>query len=227
MPSSAFLALKVALKEVSDLRRADRSVVSTSAAALRLARALGRAQVVLLSSHFERYLYAVNEEAITYLNAKAVVAASLSADLKLLHSRQPIDELAETAWDRRSEKLTQFLSDDGWLWNTGLTGVLSHSRLLAWMKAPKPESLVRYYKYWGIKDVFTQVTRKPHTRNLLWLGVQELVDKRNNIAHGDVSAQATQIDIDRYASSVRTFCERADRLLARILARLTPGHAPW
>lgn len=227
MPSTALAALQSALKEVSDLRRADRSATSPTSSALRLARAVARAQVVLLSSHFERYFYAVNEEAINFINGKAVPAGILPSALKVLHSKQPIDDLAETGWERRAAKLGDFVSSDAWLWGAGLPGMLTHSRLLAWMKAPKPENLVRYYKYWGIDDIFDEITRTPLTRNRVWLGIQELVDKRNSIAHGDFSAQATQTDIVRYVDSVRSFCKRADGRLAKVLGKLSPGASPW
>ncbi|WP_352966074.1 MAE_28990/MAE_18760 family HEPN-like nuclease [Mesorhizobium sp. M1312] len=65
------------------------------------------------------------------------------------------------------------------------------------------------------------------TRSRLWLGVQELVDMRNNIAHGDFAAQATQTDVIRYVQSVITFCERADRVFSRSLGPLCGGASPW
>ena len=227
MASLAITALRSAVKEVSDLARADRSSLIATPASLRLARAVGRARVVLLSSHFERYLRAVNEEAISFLNGVGVPSGSLPELLRLLHSKGPIDELAETQWDRRRIQLDAFAEGDAWLWTAGGTGVLTHARILEWMKAPKPDSLVRYYRYWGIRDVFNAITRTPHNRNRLWLGVQELVDKRNNIAHGDFTAYATPVDVRRYVDSVVTFCDRADRVLSRVLGTLVVAAAPW
>lgn len=228
MPSEALRQLRAALGEVTDLGRAARSsLIAATGASLRLVRAVGRARVVLLSSHFERYLYAVNEEAVLFLNDQRVAASALPEILKLLHSKSLIDEMAETGWERRSEKLVNFISGDGWLWSTAGAGTLSHERLLAWMTAPKPDSLLRYYRYWGINDIFGAVTRTPFARSKLWLGVQELVDQRNKIAHGDLTAQATQADIQRYVESVRTFCKRADRQLARALASFAGSAKPW
>ena len=44
----------------------------------------------------------------------------------------------------------------------------------------------RYFAYWGIPDIFEHITRSATTRGRLYLPVSELIDKRNNIAHGGV-----------------------------------------
>ncbi len=48
----------------------------------------------------------------------------------------------------------------------------------------------------------------------MYLLVSELIDKRNNIAHGDSAEQATTSDVQRYAKTVMTFCSRAEVALA-------------
>jgi RiboL-PSP-HEPN len=161
------------------------------------------------------------------LNGRNIASSALSDRLKLLHSRYPIDELSEMNWENRSQRLLSFIAEDGWLWSTGTNGLLSHGRLLAWLRAPRPGDLQRYYRCWDIEDIFSRITRTPSARSKLWLGVQELVDIRNNIAHGDFTAQPTQADIQRYTVSARTFCERADGQLARALGKLTIGDRPW
>jgi RiboL-PSP-HEPN len=139
----------------------------------------------------------------------------------------PIDDLSKTGWERRSDKLKSFVAEDGWLWSPGTAGSLFHDRLLTWMKSPGPESLIRYFKSWGVDDIFTAVTRSPTTRSALWLGVKGLVDLRNKIAHGDYDAQATQSDVKRYMGFARQFCERADRRLATQIVRSFNVPRPW
>jgi RiboL-PSP-HEPN len=227
MSSAALEAFYRASDEVLDFKRSGFWTASPRAAALRMARATGRSQVVLLSSHFERYFRGVNEEAVSFINTTGIPPTLLPIELKVLHSKVPIDLLGGTNWEHRADKLEEFVSGDAWLWGGGVNGALSHSRLLIWMKSPKPADLIRYYRYWGIQDIFSSVTRTGLTRNRLWLGIQEFVDKRNNIAHGDFAAQATHSDVVRYLSSARRFCSRADPRLRKVLARLSGGVAPW
>jgi len=228
MPSEALRSFTNAVGEIGDLFVAVApSLSATASTALKVTRAIGRAQVVLLSAHFERYFYGVNEEAIYFLNSRRLAAATFSERFRLLHSKLPIDELGEMDWERRGAHLTTFISEDGWLWSHSETGTLLHDRLLAWLRSPKPSDLIRYYRYWDIDDIFSKITRKPGARGRLWLGVQEFVDMRNNIAHGDFAAQPTQSDIRRYIRSANTFCERADRQLSSVLSQLTQSERPW
>lgn len=228
MASVAFQQLLTAMVEVEHLGTASHPTLAQRAPeSLNLARAVGRGQIILLSSHFERYFYAVNEELVGFLNAHQLNGAGLPVSVRLLHSAVPIDDINKTGWEHRADKLQTFIADDAWLWTENIPGTLLHERLLTWMKAPKPESLVRYYRYWGVADIFTSATRNPNTRSALWLGIRGLVELRNNIAHGDFAAQATQADVKQYMEHARRFCERADRILARQIARTFRLPRPW
>lgn len=228
MPSKALAALKAALIEVDDLERGNPSKLGLKPVDPRLTRAIGRASIVLLSSHFERYIRAVNEEVTEHINAAAVSMASIPELIKLLHARPAIEELSACAWENRGGKLKEFQVSDGWLWlSSPASGRLEHSRILLWMKSPKPDNLVRFYRYWQIDDIFRAITSKDHTMRDFRLRLGELVNKRNNIAHGDPSVEATQQDIRLLRGSVWSFCERADRKLAqqvRITYLISP---PW
>jgi hypothetical protein len=95
------------------------------------------------------------------------------------------------------------------------------------MKSPKPKSLMNYFAMWGIPDIFKAITRRPHTQTDLRLRLASLVDKRNQIAHGDHSVDATPAEIRQYRGAVRDFCARADSAIARHAARSVGGGKPW
>lgn len=216
-----------ALEEVGNLEEANPSPTGAAPKRPEITRVIGRASVVLLSSHFERYVRRVNEEVATYLTRQGIAGERLPLQLRLLHSSAAIDEVSAVDWLNREAKLKAFIDTDVWLWQKETPGTLQPGRLLAWMKAPTPKNLIRYYRYWGIEDIFSALTRMPHTRNDLWLRLQSLVDKRNNIAHGDHHEHATPRDVRSYTAAVRTFCDRADRKLARQIRNQFAIPNPW
>lgn len=227
MSSDALKSLLSGLEEVRDLQRANPTPPGGLPARPQVVRAINRASVVLLSSHLERYLRNVNEEAAASVNAGSAAGSELPELLRLTHSTAPIEKLAEAQWDNRSEMLTELMSTDGWLWGPLEKGQLRHDRLVHWMKSPSPERAARLFRLWGITDIFTVVTRQPNTRQRLWLKLKELVEKRNDIAHGEAEAQATHQDISSYIAVVRDFCTRADVALSRALSVYSNGTRPW
>jgi hypothetical protein len=139
----------------------------------------------------------------------------------------PIDELGRAGWENRAPKLIEFVSNEAWIWTNQSSGTIVHDRLLTWMKAPHPKDLVRFFKLWGSEDIFAAITRTESARKSLWLGLQALVDLRNNIAHGDYTAQATQADIRGYMRRIGKFCDRVDRRVAMTVARQFNVPRPW
>lgn len=227
MSSQSLASLVEALKEIDYLQQANPSPYGAVPAQPNVTRTIGRSSVVLLSSHFERYFYRVNEEAVDVVNVTAITGQRLSELLRLVHSRSVVDDLAKIAWEKRADKLMEFTLTEAWLWDSQSTGALEHNRILAWMKTPKPGEIKRFYKYWGIEDIFGAITKTPHAKTHFWLKLTELVDKRNNIAHGDLTTEATQADVKVYTDVVKNFCTRADRALARQIARSLAISRPW
>jgi hypothetical protein len=96
------------------------------------------------------------------------------------------------------------------------------------MKSPKPKEVIRFYRQYGIPDIFTAVTRKKSARQRLFLDAKELVEKRNLIAHGDASTEALPGDVTRYLWAVEKFARSADGVLSRAIKRIIKGAtAPW
>lgn len=226
--SDSLSTLQSSLAEVEDLQRANPTPTGANPAAPATTRAIGRASVVLLCSHFERYQYSLHEELVDVINAASVFESNIPVSIRLRHSQTGVDELADAQWDRSENLLRRFMQTDSSLWIDGaVVNNIDHSRLLVWMKTPSPKNLIRAYRAWGIDDIFSSITRKPTTRQHLWLQIDGLVAKRNNIAHGDLSEEATQSDVRRYSSAVRIFCQRVDRQVSRLVARQFGIGMPW
>ena len=194
-----------------------------------LTRALGRAGVVILSSHLEGYIDALNIEAVDLFNRLDLPSSLLPEPLRLLHSRFVVEALAATNWEgtARARLLEEFVREESWLWGTSFRGRIEPDRLLMWMKSPTPKALKRYFRYWGIEDIFARITRKEHIRSTIWMRLTELVDKRNSIAHGDIATAATRSDVQLYLSAVKTFAARADSALAKQIGRTWSIDPPW
>jgi hypothetical protein len=227
MPSAALQSLLTALIEIETLEKANPSPIGAAPQQPEITRVIGRASVVLLSSHYERYIHSLNEELIAAFNANGLHGCRYPDKVRLLHSKIIVEEMIETSWEHRGPQLTSFVSSDSWLWQQNVGGSLDHSRLLVWMKSPKPKEVVRYFKHWGIDDIFTAITKTTHTRSDLLLRIGELVDKRNNIAHGNPTTEATQRDVKLYLSAVTSFAKRCDRLLGRHVSRVFGVPRPW
>jgi hypothetical protein len=230
MSSKSLENLKVGLAEVSALKAVGTISASRPAKETRpqLLRALGRAQVVLLSAHLERYVYSVTEESVDHIFNSRIESQLLSEELRLIHSQDAIDKLGRTQWNNRSQQLKEFGQHESKLWVDGaVIDRLVPEQLLGWMKAPNPKNLTRAFQIWGTADIFDSITRTAVTRSRLWMRINELVEKRNNIAHGDFTVEAQPTDVTEYILAVRRFCERSDRTMARNLVGITGGMSPW
>src|SRR5262245_34613330 len=125
MPSNALSNLIAGLKEVEVLRSANPSRVGRKPRKPELSQVVGRACVVLLSSHLERYIRALHEEACEWTNSKSVKGVLLPKMLKLRHSGHVLEEIFSTQWDNRSDQLEDFGVSNAWLWNALLDGSLT------------------------------------------------------------------------------------------------------
>lgn len=229
MASYALAELRQAISEIEALQKANPSPQSHHQLTRpEVTRAIGRAEVVLLCSHYERYIRSINQEAMEHAVAVGVTGDQLPEIIRLRHSDEAIGRLAATQWNNRSQQLRTFASEEAPLWWARSTVTsLDHERILRWMKTPSCKDVRRFYEMWGVPDIFKAITRKQSTLRDFLLRLDELVEKRNNIAHGDMTVEATHLDVWRYRAAVRDFATRADKVMSRHLRNLFVGGAPW
>jgi len=232
MSSRALCEMKAGLAEVDLLRRhvphtsAHTSSSRDGTNSVRIANR--RACTVLLCSHFERFIYGLNDEAVDFLNSVGLSSEEVPEKLRLLQAKAPIDDLALQSWDRRGDKLRQFACRHSQMWLEGapVTQLDSASNLV-WMKSPKVGSVCRYFRMFGIDDIFREVTRSESVYRDLKRSIQSLVDSRNGIAHGDSTVQPNAPQVTEFRNAVDNFGCRADRVFSRQLKRLSRSAAPW
>lgn len=227
MGSNSFNNLIIGLEEIKHLQAANPTPPGEFPSRPLVVRAINRSSIVLLCSHLERYIHNINEEAIEKINACSISGDKIPIIIRLQHSRIAIDEIAKMKWEKRSDKLKEFSTSQTWLWTTYDKQNLDPKNLLNWMKSPNPKSIQRFYKMWGIDDIFDTITRTNRTRSNLWLKIQELVDKRHNIAHGNSNTEATYKDIKTYINVVETLCKRSDKVFSNCLKKTFGLSNPW
>lgn len=227
MTSESLDEFRLGLNEVLELQKANTTRPGGFPDRPEVVRAINRASVVLLYSHFERYFRRLEEEVVSLINDRTVSPSKIPEEIRLEHSKARVEELARREWTQRATAIKDFLVSDGWLWVDAPRGEVEHLRLLTWMKSVSPDRITRFYRRWGIDDIFKKITRTAHTRNRLWLRLKELDDKRHNIAHGDFTAEATSQDIGLYVEAVSTFARRADKGLWRRMRALFGVEVEW
>lgn len=230
MPSDALADLLVGAAEVRALREyAPKAQGLAARHALQDAQlAHRRACVVLLCSYFERYIYALNEGAIDYINHLRPLSELIPVQIRLAMVRGAVDRLAGMQWIKRESALREFSSEHAALWNgASAAPLLRPEPLLESMKSPKVADVKRYFKLFGIDDIFHSIARSETVRRQLMRSLQALADSRNGIAHGDQTVQPERTEITGYLNSVSLFCGRVDKFFGQRLATLFGGAPPW
>lgn len=231
MSSSALQELQVGLQEVLALRQHPPRLSGSrrsNPAILRATVAHRRACVVLLCSHFERYLYALNDLVVDYLNQCALPSSDIPIRIRLLQARRPINAMSQKQWDNREQDLLSFVTQHAPMWDPrAKVQSLSASPILESMKSPKIDDILKFFKLFGINDIFAMITVKKTGRTRLIRGLAALVDSRNGIAHGDQTVMPESTELTTYVYVVRDFCTRADKALGTSLRRMTKLAAPW
>lgn len=230
--SIAWVAFLDRLREVAQLWRADPSspyylAASGTAPNLRLSSALGRSSVLLTCGHLQGYVESVVQEFLERIDDVGVVAGQLPSTLRgELCVRYPYAAPNAKRFAKAEEVHRSYLP----LWMDDAPippGTLRTDSLVDSVWNPWPHKVVELLGRIDI-DLSDRVASAQGAQ--YWLDlctyVNELIEKRNGIAHGDENVSVTPDDARRYMQWSTRLARACEVALADALEPLV-GQPRW
>lgn len=204
------------LIKVSDIKRAreaDDAVISRANAAR-------RASVVLLTAHFESYLKSIAEDFVDYLSSGTLESRAIPPALRDLHTMSLVKKIQNSS--SLTERTAHFkkLSQVAQLWNNDAKpsrGALRAEVLSREVTSAKPDKIDLLFQIMGgagqVCDGDIDLTLPDVGLSTLNIrrGVLDVVECRDDIAHGDTSRKPTSQDVERYVALLEALADRLDR----------------
>lgn len=176
--------------------------------------ALCRGSIVLLSSHLEAYIKELGESAIDSLFSKSIARSKIYPSVFYHSSKDYIDEIKNSNQPEKiSEKIFTFLGQDGEMWrkDSPLPRPLSSEKFNKGFASPSFDKIKAYFNRFGYSEYQRELSRqlKGHYLPVTNM-INQLVDTRNQIAHGDPSASKTPQEVDDMKRLTTIFCRETD-----------------
>lgn len=175
--------------------------------------ALCRAATVLLSSHIQGFVEDLSDVVVKSFINDSVPAAKIPDAFRYFASKNAIISIVSTQGAQTVERIRTYLSDFGYLIET--TGP-AHPELSSLpykdgFGNPTVDEVKQFLKRFGFTNFEGEMKRRLKRDWLLVENaVDQTVDRRNKIAHGDPLATLTPSELKQYMSLVRKFCATAD-----------------
>jgi hypothetical protein len=179
--------------------------------------ALCRGGIVLLSAHIEGYIEDLGEIILDRIVINKMQKNDLADSFFYFFSKDIIDEIKDTGNpDAISKKIKDLITRDVDIWANELVFFkqLPADRFLHGFSNPKTEEIRRLFSRFGYRDYVTDI-RKLLKANFDFCKnmVDQVVQKRHQIAHGDFVASATPKDIEDMIGLVKLFCQSTDKVV--------------
>ena len=179
--------------------------------------ALVRSATVLLSSHIQGYVEDLSDIVIEHLIADDVDAVLVPEALRYHATKSAIKEIRDASDPAATiQKLRSYLDDYGEiLRKDGLVSPsLAGSEYKNGFGNPTVGEIKKFLSIFGLNDFNAQMGKRlkgdwPIVEN----AVNQIVDRRNKIAHGDVLATLTVRELSEYLKLARKFASNVDRVV--------------
>ena len=205
------------IKEVELLLRAAQRAAQNSPTPenISLVNALCRSGVVMLSSHVEGYVEQLGELAVDQIISRRVPKTKLSASFRYFLSRDLIYEIRQsTDPSEIANKLLNLWQRDDHIWNSSpeFSQLISASRLVADFDNPKHSRITKFFARFGYCELQQHLAQRLAAnfdicRNM----IDQMVDQRNKIAHGNTVITGTPTDLAEMIRLVKCYCREMDQ----------------
>lgn len=214
--TSAYSNLIVRFDEIASLLRLAKSVSISQPVhlATRQINSLCRGGVVLLSSHIEGYVEEVGQLAIVQIGSRGVAKGQVARRFRYHLSRDLIRDIKDTSHPGRiSAKIDALLARDHHIWDTHsqFTTQITAEVFVSDFSNPTHDKIKHFFARFGYAsfphDLATRLGPSyAGCRNML----DQVVDQRNRIAHGDAITTGTPTDLAQMMTLVKLYCREAD-----------------
>lgn len=179
--------------------------------------ALVRSATVLLSSHIQGYIEDIAEVTLERLIYDEVSANLIPDSLRFFATRSAIEAIRETkdpdTTIKRIRNVNQYhekiIKLDGFVDPSFLDSEYKNG-----FSNPTIEEVRKFLSRFGINDFDGQMgNRLKNEWPIVSNAVNQIVDRRNKIAHGDVQATLTVNELEAYIKLAKKFVRTTDRVI--------------
>lgn len=182
-----------------------------------LVAALCRSGVVLLCSHIEGYIENLGTHAIEQIEQKQLSKSSMPVAFRYYLSRDLIDEVKQPSnAETTASKIDVLLARDAHIWDASpnLAPPLSATTFVGNFSTPKHVEISSFFRRFGFLTFHSDLSKRLTTQAQACTNmVDQVVDQRNKIAHGDPVTTGTPYDLEDMLKFVKLYCRTVDQVV--------------
>ena len=215
------------LKEVQALHKfakeqADGESMFNGSAAVR--GALCRSAIVLLSSHVEGYIENLADIILYKIVEKRIRKTKLSPQFLYFLSKDLLDKICDTENpEGAAKKVQELFSRDYHIWDDSdyFGEDLQIDLFVSGFSNPKFVRIKRFFARFGYEDYSRDLGHNLKSNYKLCKNmVDNVVDQRNKIAHGDVTSTSTPRDLADMLELIQLYCRSTDEVIGGWFSKL-------
>lgn len=194
------------------------------------ANALCRAAVVLLVSHFESFLKMVAVDFIDGISTGQLESRRIPKGVRETHTLPHLEQILSSGDQGQRSSLLKRLSEVATLWTDDAkppSGALKSSTFSRLVTSARSQVIDELYARMGSPNKvcdgdleITDIDGEVSTTNIT-MSLRDVVDCRNDIAHGSSDRKPTPDDVERYSQFLKAFSARLERKAGSLVEEVT------